>query len=236
MLIKLVKHADECYPNESCGLIVNDDYFPCRNIGPIDNFEIHPDDWIAAEELGDIQAIVHSHPDWLPTLSAMDRVSQVKSGLPWWVICDESVHKYECRPHLLGRTFEHGKLDCFSIIRDAYHLAGIEIKNYEREDDWWKDGKNYYMENIIDAGFYRVDSPQEGDVILISLGNDKPNHGTIYAGNQQILHSRPDRLSKRDVYGGFWQQYTDSIWRHKDWLHSSWAAVTADLEASMSLR
>lgn len=236
MQTKLVSHANECYPAESCGLIVNGDYFPCRNIGLMDNFEIHPDDWIAAEEAGEIQAVVHSHPDGLPTLSSGDRISQVKSGLPWWVVCDGGIHKYDCTPHLLGRSFEYGEMDCLSIIIDAYHLAGIYIPDYYREDDWWEGGKNYYLELLPENGFSKVESAQEGDVILVSLGSETPNHGTIYAGDQRILHHRPDRLSKRDVYGGFWQQYTHSIWRHKDWLHSSWAAVTADLEASTSFR
>lgn len=236
MLTKLVNHAEECYPFESCGLIVNDDYFPCRNIGEIDNFEIHPDDWIAAEDAGEITAIVHSHPDGLPILSSGDRISQVKSGLPWWLVCNGEIYKKGCVPHLLGREFSHGFMDCLTIIKDAYHLAGINIPNYYREDDWWDNGKNYYLELLPENGFYKVTDIKEGDVIMVCLGTDKPNHGTIYVGNQQILHHRPDRLSKRDVYGGFWQEYTHSIWRHKDWSHLSWAAVTADLEASMSLR
>ncbi|MBC9184750.1 tail fiber assembly protein, partial [Escherichia coli] len=30
-------------------------------------------------------------------------------------------------PHLTGRRFEHGVTDCYTLFRDAYHLAGIEM-------------------------------------------------------------------------------------------------------------
>lgn len=38
-------HADECYPLECCGVIVDKQYIACRNIAEqSDQFEIHPED------------------------------------------------------------------------------------------------------------------------------------------------------------------------------------------------
>uniref|UniRef100_UPI00111C49B0 NlpC/P60 family protein n=1 Tax=Xenorhabdus beddingii TaxID=40578 RepID=UPI00111C49B0 len=68
-----------------------------------------------------------------------------------------------------------------------------------------------------------------GDGILICLGSQTPCHAAIYIGNQQILHHRPDRISKRDIYDGYWLKYTHSVWRHKQWSNYSLEAILEDL-------
>ncbi|MFY4879825.1 Mov34/MPN/PAD-1 family protein, partial [Acinetobacter baumannii] len=41
----IMAHADECYPLECCGVIVDKQYIACRNIAEqSDQFEIHPED------------------------------------------------------------------------------------------------------------------------------------------------------------------------------------------------
>lgn len=73
-------HAAECYPNESCGLVVEVEsalaYWPCRNISPkpLDTFIMHPGDFADAEDTGKIVAMVHSHPDAQPYPSDHDRM------------------------------------------------------------------------------------------------------------------------------------------------------------------
>ncbi|MEL1747436.1 C40 family peptidase, partial [Acinetobacter baumannii] len=60
----IMAHADECYPQECCGVIVGKEYIRCRNISDnADEFEIHPEDLTLAEDQGEIIAYVHSHPD-----------------------------------------------------------------------------------------------------------------------------------------------------------------------------
>ncbi|CNI69306.1 putative phage minor tail protein [Yersinia frederiksenii] len=231
---EILAHAKASGARESCGLIVAGGYFPCRNIAlnPTEYFDIHPDDWIAAEEKGDIEAIVHSHPNGIPFLSEGDRKFQVKSGIPWWLVCNNKIHKFNNVPHLLNRTFKHGEYDCYSLFRDAYHLAGFDLPDFKRNDDWWKTTDNLYLDNMIKNDFYRIaeiKDIQPGDVILCCLGTEKANHSMIYIGNQQVLHHRPNRLSKRDVYGGFLLDYTHSIWRYKKWSLSCLAGITADL-------
>ena len=62
------QHALQKAPNESCGIVVNDVYYPCKNISdtPKDNFAIHPKDFLKARSHGKIQYIVHSHPSGTP--------------------------------------------------------------------------------------------------------------------------------------------------------------------------
>jgi len=66
-------------------------------------------------------------------------------------------------------------------------------------------------------GFEQVKEPQVGDVILISVGANVPNHAAIYVGDQMVLHHAPKRLSKRDLYDGYWLKHTHSIWRYREW-------------------
>ena len=46
--------------------------------------------------------------------------------------------------------------DCYTLFRDAYHLAGTEMPDFHREDDWWRNGQNLYLDNMAVTGFYRV--------------------------------------------------------------------------------
>ncbi len=58
--------------------------------------------------------------------------------------------------------------DCYTLFRDAYHLAGIEMPDFHREDDWWRHGQNLYLDNLEATGLYQVplSAAQPGDVLL----------------------------------------------------------------------
>ncbi len=113
-----------------------------------------------------------------------------------------AIHKFRCVPHLTGRRFEHGVTDCYTLFRDAYHLAGIEMPNFHRGDDWWRHGQNLYLDNMEATGFYRValTEAQPGDVLLCCFGSSVPNHAAIYCGDGELLHHIPEQLSKREVH------------------------------------
>ncbi|EPW1928627.1 C40 family peptidase, partial [Escherichia coli] len=186
----ILAHARRCAPAESCGFVVRtpeeERYFPCVNISgePEAYFRMSPEDWLRAEMQGEIVALVHSHPGGLPWLSEADRRLQMQSDLPWWLVCRGEIHKFRCVPHLTGRRFEHGVTDCYTLFRDAYHLAGIEMPDFHREDDWWRHGQNLYLDNLEATGLYQVplSSAQPGDVLLCCFGSSVPNHAAIYCG------------------------------------------------------
>ena len=89
---KAADHAKECLPKESCGLLIvkkgKEIYFPCQNLAtePTDQFILSPEDWIEAEDQGEVIAVVHSHPVTSPNPSEADRVACEKSDLKWWII------------------------------------------------------------------------------------------------------------------------------------------------------
>ncbi|WP_411650990.1 hypothetical protein [Escherichia coli] len=131
-------------------------------------------------------------------------------------------------PHLTGRRFEHGVTDCYTLFRDAYHLAGIDMPDFEREDDWWRNGQNLYLDNMAVTGFYRVplSSAQAGDILAVLLwrigGQSLP---PFTAATVSCLHHLPEQLSKRERYSEKWQRRTHSVWRHRHWHASAFTGI-----------
>ena len=76
-----LKHAKEDAPHEACGLVAiykgKEKYFPCKNLAEElgEQFILDPDDWIEAEDQGEIVAVFHSHPDHPPMPSQADLAS-----------------------------------------------------------------------------------------------------------------------------------------------------------------
>lgn len=231
----ILAHALACEPLESCGLLLSDDsYLPCKNVAmnPLDTFEISPDAWIDAESNGRaVSAVVHSHPDGVPWLSSSDRHMQLQTGVPWIVVCNGDLHEYLPVPPLVGRVFSHGSMDCYTLMRDAYHLCGIRLPEFEREDNWWCTGAELYLDNMAATGFYQVpvEQAQPGDVFLIHLGSSAANHAAVYLGEQMILHHPPNHFSRRDPFSGFWARYLHSVWRHEQWPSLGCTAIYNDL-------
>ncbi|EHE7040822.1 phage tail protein, partial [Salmonella enterica subsp. enterica serovar Newport] len=179
----ILAHARQCAPAESCGYVVRTAwgirYFPCENLSaePTMYFRISPKEYLKALAAGEVVALVHSHPGGKPFLSSGDRTLQLQTALAWWLVCDDQIYKFRCVPHLTGRQFEHGVTDCYTLFRDAYHLAGIDLPDFHREDDWWDEGKNLYLDNLPANGFYQVnaDRAQPGDVLICCFGSSTAN-------------------------------------------------------------
>lgn len=232
-------HAAEVYPDECCGVIVSKEYIPCRNISDHkDQFEIHHEDLAKAEDLGEIQAFVHSHPNASARASEVDLI-QIELHEKPWVICaypDIEFQVYEpCgyKAPLVGRNYIHGIQDCFAIVRDFYQRElGIYIADYERQDLWWesKDSPSLYLDNFKKEGFIEVDQPQYGDVLLCRVGRTEHiNHALIWLGDNGmlksektepcigsalILHHPYGRKSVREIFGPQWQERVAKVVRY----------------------
>lgn len=230
------KHAIDEYPAEACGLIAiikgKERYLPCRNIAEAGNagFIMHPQDLIKAEELGEVVGIVHSHPKANNKMSEADKVQCSKDVLPWYIISvieqdgelvASDIARYEpdgYQAPLVGRVFVHGVLDCFTLLQDYYQRElNITLPDFERADDWWNKGQNLYMEHFRDAGFEPIKGDiQMHDIIIMQVRSPVPNHAGVYIGDMQVLHHMYGRLSTRDIYGGYFQEITRMIVRHRE--------------------
>ncbi len=80
------QHALENLPNETCGIVVNNNYYPCTNISdtPKVNFAIHPKDFLKARSKGVFQYIIHSHPEG-GDASEPDKKACNATKTPWYV-------------------------------------------------------------------------------------------------------------------------------------------------------
>ena len=238
----ILAHAEAEYPKESCGVVVQNKYIPCKNLSTNkDQFYIDPQDLIKAGERGSIQAYVHSHPNGSCKPSEPDRVGINLHGLPW-IICgypEGSVAQYKPDNKdipLLGRTYHHGLQDCYSIVKDYYYRElGIILNDYERSDRWWesKENNSLYLDNFKKEGFIEIDDINDlrkHDAILFTIGKTEHiNHAGVFLGdgvlksedspkvigNSLFIHHPYKKKSVRDIYGNFWIERTTKILRHK---------------------
>lgn len=222
-------HAKAEFPKESCGLVAvikgRKRYFACSNLAetPDEHFVLDPLQYAEVEDQGEIIAVVHSHPKTNHTPSLADRVACEKSGLPWHVVNPQTEQWGYYEPAgfelpYVGREFVFGIVDCYSLCRDWYKREmGLELKDYDRRDQFWLKGESLYMDNFAKEGFHEIplEELQYGDAILMQLESPLPNHAAVYLGDQLILHHVQKRLSSRDVFGGYYLKSTACALRHE---------------------
>lgn len=228
------EHAQREQPRECCGLAVivkgRLRYWPCRNISVANlQFEIDPNDYADAEDAGEIVGVCHSHIYEAPLPSEADRVMCERTAVPWLIVNYPTGKHHQHNPQgysapLVGRTYTHGVLDCYELVVDYYRQElAITLPQFVRNDGWWENGQNLYLENFGKAGFTCVGLAEhtdirQHDVLLMRVASPVPNHAAIYLGENVILQHVYGRLSSRDVYGGYWLKNTTHVLRHQSQL------------------
>lgn len=222
------EHAAQVAPNECCGLVIicngRQRYTPCANTSgdPSNSFRIAPDEFAAAEDLGEVYAVVHSHVNVSPEPSQHDRVECETSGYPW-IIVNHPTGQFTTleptgyRAPLIGRQFSQGGLDCYQLAKDYYaEVCKLEIPHFDRGYDWWLNGGNLIAENFRQAGFHPIELNElrQHDGLIMQIESKVPNHVAVYIGNNLIMHHVINRLSSREPYGGYWRHVTVQAVRH----------------------
>lgn len=247
------EHARQRYPEESCGLVVDGAYWPAENVCRSANqhepgnadcgcklcaFEIEEQFYLNAVQTGELQAILHSHPNGPLFPSQADMEGQLNTAVPWGIIgC--SLQDKEWRVSepimwgdqlgvapILGRQFIHGVYDCYSLVRDTFRLGReelakqglawpfdpIELPEVPRDDNWWSNGKDLYADGLKKNGFKLISMSdvRPGDGFLFKVRSDKFNHAGLLLGDGCILHHMPNRLSRREP-ASIWGRAAD-VW------------------------
>lgn len=213
---EILEHLVSCYPEEGCGIILNKrgklKWIPCKNDAedPLNYFKIPAEEYIKASMMGDIYAIVHSHPDDENGLSEKDIAVSNFLGIPYIAYSVPGFTKFIHTPEkkdtpLLGREYDFGTNDCYSLVRDYYRIKlNTIIPAIEFEDNWWLKGLNYFDDLYDSFGFIEVEEPKEHDVIIFSVLSKVPNHCGIYLGEGIFMHHAENRLSCREsLYSGW---------------------------------
>ena len=224
-----LKHAKEQDPRESVGVLIiikgKEQYYPCNNLSTYSQqcFILDPEDYVQADALGEITAIVHSHPVTPPSPSQADKVSCEQSGLKWhivnpktetWGYCEPTGYK----PPLIGRQWVWGVTDCWSLVRDYYkEQHNIQLLDYERPTTPQDFLDNPLFEQYAErTGFRQLNKDeklQKGDVLLMSILHPTLNHVAIFLGDE-ILHHLADRLSTREPYNEWLLKCTGKRYRY----------------------
>ena len=222
-------HAKEQDPKESCGLLLEvkgkEKYFPCKNLSTYSHqcFIIDPNDFIKAEETGNILAVVHSHPVTQPVASQADKIGCENSKLPWHIVNPKTEQwgYYEpsgYKPALLGRPWVWGITDCWSLVRDWYkEEKNIVLRDWERPTTPEQFLDKPLFESCAWKTGFRELRPEEklinGDVLLMSILNPTLNHVAIFLDGD-VLHHLADRISCREPYNPWLLKCTGKRYRY----------------------
>jgi proteasome lid subunit RPN8/RPN11 len=225
-------HALREAPREACGVVVvingRERYRPCRNMAtdPGAEFVLDPAERMAAEDAGELAAVVHSHPGATSDPSEADLLGSAADCVPWHIVGLPALDWRELSPPawrspgwrapLVGREFEYGRTDCYTLIRDWYRQErGIVLPDFPRRDGDFQAGRSLYEDGFELAGFREsLKPPEPGDILLMKLAAPVPDHGAVYLGGDTILHHLQGRLSSRDAWGGFLRSRTVKVLRH----------------------
>ncbi len=226
------RHAEREFPNECCGLVIQAgsslSYVECVNTShdPSNSFLIDP---VVYARFGEkIKYIVHSHPNRSPDPSDADKASCERCNVPFLIYSYPSreigsYHPSGYKVPLEGRKFVYSIMDCFSMVRDFYRdELGIDIKDRVRRPfGWWNEANasGYLIGDCSKWGFHKVGSPKHGDVIVMQLQGNAPNHFAIYLEGGLILHHTMNNVSKREIYGSYWRKNTICVLRHSEMIN-----------------
>jgi len=116
---------------------------------------------------------------------------------------------------LLGRQWDYGVFDCFTLIRDFFKLQGVELPDFERPSNL-ETCDSIFFEQAERIGFKPVSYENRcpGDVLIMSLGTKEPMHAAILLPDERILHQRQDSLSAIEPLGRYYVSKVAAVFRY----------------------
>ena len=228
--LEIMRHANDVYPHECCGVVTQKSrvqkYHRIDNVhsDPENHFEMDAQQYADALGCGDLVSVVHSHTGYGATTlpSAHDTCVCNEMGVMWTIVSLPEGDMRMLEPKdlpLTGRPWDLGSFDCWGLIMAYHKQHGVFLNDFRKPYEWWKPefGENLYRDNYLKEGFIPTNQkPNPGDMIIMQLQSPVWNHAGIYVGNNTILHHAFGKLSREDLYSGWYQEHTKMICRHKD--------------------
>jgi hypothetical protein len=186
---------------------------------------------------GQLQAIVHSHPDGPNHPSQPDLEGQIDSEIPWGicpVIGDTEKPLYACDMLWWGdtlppvplerRKFIWGIFHCYQLYRDWWRQErGMLPPIWPVGDSFIQDGFNCwdtFRENcgLTDMGKIDISDLQIGDMLLGKVRGSFPNHCAVFVGDDKMLHHPPNGVSGTVELLRWWP-YVVTVFRNESTSH-----------------
>jgi len=116
---------------------------------------------------------------------------------------------------LLGRQWDYGKNDCYSLLREYYGLLGIDLPDFPRPESLERT-ESIFFKHAQAIGFKTVlfEDRRKHDVLIMRLGTSNPMHAAIYVGDDKILHQRTNSLSAVEPFGRYYRQSVAAVYRY----------------------
>ena len=116
---------------------------------------------------------------------------------------------------LIGRQWEYGKFDCFTLIRDWFGLQGIQLPDFERPNDL-QNCESIFLKQALAIGFKQVsyNKRRPGDVLIMKLGTAPPMHAAVLLPNERILHQRQNSLSAVEPLRRYYISKVAAVFRY----------------------
>ena len=217
-------------PNEeTCGLIYisgeNINISKCKNIASNkkEYFEIDPLSYLRISNNKKNQIIGIFHSQVMDQPSELDYMVAKSHNCKSIIYCVKTDEFFEVEDlnlkytKYLYRPFIMGKDDCLSLIIDFYkNEYNINITNFPREEDWYKNNPNIIEENIEKENFIiikELKDVKEGDILVFK--NKIYKHLGIYLEKNLVLHSPYHKKSMVEKLNNESKEKIKLILRHK---------------------
>jgi cell wall-associated NlpC family hydrolase len=116
---------------------------------------------------------------------------------------------------LIGRRWQYGVNDCFSLVRDFFGLQGVKLPDFERPADL-ETCQSIFLEQAERIGFCQVDYErrQPGDVLIMRLDTQAPMHAAVLVDYDRILHQQQDSLSVVEPLRSYYARRVAAVFRY----------------------
>lgn len=116
---------------------------------------------------------------------------------------------------LVGQSWDYGKQDCYSLVRQYFALQGVSLPDFERPADL-ELTPSIYFQQAENLGFKRVafEDRKVGDVAIMRLGTKEPMHAAIFVEPLRILHQQQDSMSVVEWLSSYYVRKIAAVYRY----------------------